>query len=228
MQPDNRGKTLWELFLQRIHRGGNNGSGIPFYNPCAISVGAPFAVAYANGPEFAGHDFTVREIREYNRRIAGQEYRFVDYVLRGIDQKSFDAADALEVRLRAVPNSAGAHDALLLRREDEFAFSEDFLGVVQDQTGVFEITDDKSGAKETFSRINDLKESYLAAVLVVAATTPDGQAVSSQVTPVQIEYWDYWREVDLGGGNTAKEFVFVEMNRDTGWFQIWRGREFFS
>ena len=25
-----------------------------------------------------------------------------------------------------------------------------------------------------------------------------------------------------------KEFVFVEMNSDTGWFQIWRGREFFA
>ena len=45
---------------------------------------------------------------------------------------------------------------------------------------------------------------------------------------MKIEYWDYWRDVDIGGGNTAKEFVFVELNSDTGWFQIWRGREFFA
>jgi len=228
MPTDDKGKTLWELFLQRIHHGGNNGSGLPFYNPRAILVGSPFSIPYANGPVFADHDFTVREIREYNRRIAGQEYRFVDYILSGIDQKSFAAADAIDVRLRAVPNAAAAHDALLLRLEDEFAFAEDFLSVVQDQTGVFEITDDDSGARVTFRRINELKESYLAAVLVVAATTPEGKAVSNQVAPVQIEYWDYWREVDLGGGNTAKEFVFVEMSRESGWFQIWRGREFFS
>jgi len=38
---------------------------------------------------------------------------------------------------------------------------------------------------------------------------------------------DYWRDADIGGGNT-KEFVFVEMNSVTGWFQIWRGREFFQ
>ena len=227
MQPDDKGKTLWEMFMQRIHHGGNNGSGLPFYNPRGLTVGAALPVGYSNGPEYANYDFAVREIREYNRRIGGQEYRFVDYVLRGTNTQSFAAADALDARVRAVPNLAGTHDALLLRLEDEFAFADDFLAVVQDNTGIFEITDDKTGAKETFTRINDLRESYLAAVLVVAGTTPDGKAVAGQVSAAQIEYWDYWREVDLGGGNTAKEFLFVEMNRDSGWFQLWRGREFF-
>jgi hypothetical protein len=32
------------------------------------------------------------------------------------------------------------------------------------------MTDDKSGAEATFSRINDLRESYQAAVLVVSET----------------------------------------------------------
>jgi hypothetical protein len=228
MPADDKGKTLWEMFLRRIHAGGNNGSGIAFYNPRDGRIGSPLAIAYSNGPEFVDHDFTVREIREYNRRIGGQEYRFADYVLRGVNNKSFDAADAIDARVRAVPNPAGAHDALLLRLADEFAFAEDFLGVVKDDTGLFEVTDDTSGATDTFRRINDLRESYLAAVLVVAETTPDGKAVSTKVSPVQIEYWDYWRDADLGGGATAKEFLFVEMSRDTGWFQIWRGREFFT
>lgn len=228
MQADDKGKTLWEMFLRRIHQGGGNGSGLAFYNPRDVRVGTPLTIAYANGPEFANHDFTVREIREYNRRIGGQEYRFVDYVLRGVNNKSFDAGDAIDARVRAVPNPAGAHDALLLRLVDEFAFAEDFLGVVKDDTGVFEMNDEVSGASETFRRINDLRESYLAAVLVVGETTPDGKAVSAKVSPLQIEYWDFWRDADLVDGATAKEFVFVEMNRETGWFQIWRGREFFT
>jgi hypothetical protein len=123
---------------------------------------------------------------------------------------------------------AGGHDSLLLRLDDEFAFAEDFLGVVKDTTGIFEETDDKSGQKTTFSRINDLRESYVAAVLVVAATTPDGKGAPGKTTAAKLEYWDYWRDADLGGGKTAKEFLFVEMNSDTGWFQIWRGREFFT
>ena len=170
----------------------------------------------------------MQEIREYTRRIQGQDFRFTDYVLRGVNTKSFDADAAITARLRVVPNAAGANDALLLRLYDEFEFAEEFLGVVKDTTGLFKVTDDQSGAEATFSRVNDLRESYQAAVLVVSDTTPDGKGTSGKVSPAKVEYWDYWREADIGGGKTAKEFVFVEMNSDTGWFQIWRGREFFT
>ena len=227
MEPENKGKTLWEMLHERLH-GSGNGAGIAFANPLDLRVGSPVAVAYANGPEFADYNFAAQEIREYTRRIEGQEFRFTDYVLRGVNTKSPDAGDTLAVRIRVVPNQAGAHDALLLRLYDEFEFAEDFLGVVKDTTGLFKVTDDKSGAEETFSRINDLRESYQAAVLVVSETTPDGKAATGKVSPVKVEYWDYWRDADIGGGKTAKEFIFVEMNSDTGWFQIWRGREFFS
>ena len=213
--------------MERLH-GGGNGAGIAFANPLDLRVGSPVAVAHANGPDFADYDFTVQEIREYNRRIQGQEFRFTDYVLRGVNTKTLDADDVMPARLRVVPNQAGANDSLLLRLYDEFEFAEDFLAVVKDTTGLFKVTDDKSGAEATYSRINDLRESYQAAVLVVAETTPDGKGAPGKISPVKVEYWDYWRDADIGGGKTAKEFVFVEMNSDTGWFQIWRGREFFA
>jgi hypothetical protein len=227
MEPGNKGKTLWEMLQERLH-GSGNGAGIAFANPLDLRVGSAVSVAYANGPEFTDYNFTAQEIREYTRRIAGQEFRFTDYVLRGVNTKSPDADDTVAARLRVVPNQAGAHDALLLRLYDEFAFAEDFLGVVKDATGLFKVTEDKTGAETTFARINDLRESYQAAVLVVSETTPDGKAATGKVSPAKIEYWDYWRDADIGGGKTAKEFIFVEMNSDTGWFQIWRGREFFS
>ena len=227
MEPEKKGKTLWEMLQERLH-GNSNGAGIAFANPLDLRVGSPVAVAYANGPELPDYNFTVQEMREYTRRIAGQEFRFTDYVLRGVNAKCPDADDTLAARLRVVPNRAGAHDTLLLRLYDEFEFAEDFLAVVKDTTGLFKVTDDKSGAETTFSRINDLRESYQAAVLVVSETTPDGKGATGEVSPAKVEYWDYWRDADIGGGKTAKEFVFVEMNSDTGWFQIWRGREFFS
>ena len=169
-----------------------------------------------------------RFFQEFKRRIGQQEFHFTDYALRGISTKSFDPAQAMVARLRAVLNQAGAYDPLLLPLEDEFAFSEDFLGVVKDTTGIFEVVDRKSAAKDTFSRINDLRESFEAAVLAASATTADGKAVPDKTSPTRIEYWDYWRDLDLGTSKTAKEFIFVEMNSDTGWFQIWRGREFFQ
>ena len=227
MEPENKGKTLWEMLLARLH-GGGNGAGIAFANPLDLRVGSPVAVPFANGPELADYTFTAQEMREYTRRIQGQAFPFTDYVLRGANAKSPDADDVITARLRVVPNQAGANDALLLRLYDEFEFAEDFLAVLKDTTGLFKVTDDKSGAETTFSRINDVLESYQAAVLVVAETTPDGKGAPGKVSPAKVEYWDYWRDADIGAGKTAKEFVFVEMNSDTGWFQIWRGREFFA
>jgi hypothetical protein len=227
MEPGKQGKTLWEMLVDRLHSGGN-GAGIAFANPLDLRVGSAVPVPYANGPEFAKYDFAAQEIREYTRRILDQDHRFTDYVLSGVNAKSPDADDTLLVRLRVVPNQAGAHDSLLLRLYDEFAFAEDFLGVVKDTTGLFKVTDDQTGAEATFARINDLRESYQAAVLVVSGTTPDGKAATGKVAPAKLEYWDYWRHAVIGGCKTAKEFIFVEMNSDTGWFQIWRGREFFA
>ena len=227
MDAAKKGKTLWEMLVDRLHKGGN-GAGVPFFNPLDLRVGGAQRIAYANGPEFERFDFLVQEIREYTRQIGSQEFRFSDYVLRGVNTKSFDAKDTLTARIRVVPNQAGANDSLLLRVYDEFAFSEEFLDVVKDTTGIFEISDDDSDEKFTFNRINDLRESYQAAVLVVGETTPDGKAIINKSSPVKFEYWDYWRDADIGGGKTAKEFVFVEMNSDTGWFQIWRGREYFT
>src|ERR1017187_10053535 len=121
MEPDNKGKTLWEMLLERLH-GGGNGAGIAFANPLDLRVGSAVAVAYANGPEFADYNFAVQEIREYSRRIEGQEFRFTDYVLRGVNTKSPDDDDDPTARLRVVPNQAGANDALLLKLYDEFEF----------------------------------------------------------------------------------------------------------
>lgn len=225
MGNEKQGKTIWEMLVERVH-GGCNGAGIAFENPLDLRVGSAFEISHANGPEFADIDFTVQEIREYTRRIGSQDFRFTDYVLRGVDTKTFAAGNAPNARVRTVPNDAGAHDSLLLRLYDEFAFAEDFLNVLKDTTGLLEVKDDKTGAADTLSRINELRESYQAAVLVVTETTPEGKA--SKTALLKLEYWDYWRDLDLGNGKTAKEFLFAEMNSDTGWFQLWRGREFFS
>jgi hypothetical protein len=220
-----KGKTLWEMLVARVHRSGN-GAGIAFDNPLDLRIGSAVIVPAVNGPELSQYDFAVEEIREYTRRLGGRDFVFTDYVLRGVNTKSFEAEQRIIARLRVVPNEAGAHDSLLLRLEDEFAFAEDFLGVLKDDTGIFEETDDKSGASTAFNRINDLRESYQAAVLLVSQTTPEGKA--SKTTPLKLEYWDYWRDAEPGNGKSAKEFLFVEMNSDTGWFQLWRGKEFFS
>lgn len=99
---------------------------------------------------------------------------------------------------------------------------------VKDTTGIFEVTNDDTGETERYERINEVKNPYDAAVLVISGTIEDGQAAPSKTKPGKLEYWDYWREVTIGESPaTKKQFLFVEMNSETGWFQIWQGEEFF-
>jgi hypothetical protein len=216
------GQTLWEMLKGKLNKGD---SAIPFHNPLDFRVGSLVPLSKGH-PEFGSFDFTVKEIREYTRRIGRKEFKFADYVLAGTNTKTFDSEDALIVRLRVVPNQAGANDVLLLRLYDEIAFDEDFLAVVKDTTGLFEINDD-AGKAEQYHRINDVRDSYEAVVLIVTGTTDDGKAADGKAQPVKLEYWDYWREMSIAAAAAKKQFLFVEMNSDSGWFQIWRGEEFF-
>ena len=61
MDAANKGKTLWEILIDRLHKGGN-GAGLPFFNPLDLRIGSAQNVAFANGPEFEGYDFSVQEI----------------------------------------------------------------------------------------------------------------------------------------------------------------------
>jgi hypothetical protein len=222
--PKNNGKTLWEMLTQRSKQ---TATPVTFANPLDLRIGSAVAVSHVNGPEFDGYDFSVQEIREYVRRINNQEFGFTDYILKGINSKTFDSADEVITHLRVVPNVQGTNDAVFLRLYDEFAFAESFLSVVKDTTGVFEITDDKTGERETYTRINDVKGSYEANLLIITATSEDGKAPAGSTKSAKLEYWDYWRDMEIGGGKAAKQFIIVEMNSDSGWFQIWRGTEFF-
>ena len=219
-----QGKTLWEMLKDRLSQ---KDQALPFHNPLDLRMGSRVPLSQGH-PEFVSYDFSVAEIREYTRRISSKIFRFTDYVVTGTNTKTFDADETLTLRLRVVPNQAGANDALLLRLYDEITFDQDFLAVVNDTTGAFEITDDESGQTERFTRINNVTTPYEAAVAVVTGTTEDGQALPAKTTAAKLEYWDYWREAPMGDGSTTKkQFLFIEMNSDTGWFQLWRGDEFF-
>ena len=222
-QNNGQGKTLWEMLKDRLH----TTNGAPsFYNPLDLRVGAMMLVT-ENRPTLAPYDFSVAAIHEVTRRLAGQDYRFTDYLLAGIHKTTFDTAHAPVLRLRAIPNQLGSQDLLVLRLCDEFAFDENFLAVLKDPSGTFDMAEDDGSSPESYARINDLTEPYQAAALIITGTTPDGKPQPDKVTSAKLEYWDYWRDALIGDGPATKKlFVFVEMNQDTGWFQIWQGDEF--
>ena len=108
----------------------------------------------------------------------------------------------------------------MLKLYDEFAYDEGFFKVVTDTTKKFEINQEDK-CTETYYRINDVQDSYKPIVTIVK----DNDQNMGSVDKLNLEYWDYWREDIDEGGTKYNQFLFVEMDRNNGWFQIWRGQE---
>lgn len=213
-----RGKTLWEMLVERI-RGPVE---LTYHNPLRAKVGSSVSI---NEPELKELNFFVREMREYTRTIDGRPFVFVDYLLLA---RPLGAEDVW-VRLRLVPvaepdpASGLTHHALLLRLYDEFAYDEAFYGVVTDTTRKFEVSEE-GRVTEEYWRVNDVAEPYRARVAVIRDTDQDGTVSPGEVERTEVEYWDYWREVDAPGG-PVRQYLFVEIDRGSGWTQLWRGAE---
>lgn len=197
------------------------------YNPIGCKIGG---VVKIDSIDLRDHRFIVREIREYAIGVGGSKHRMVDYVLlsRPIGKSDFT------VRLRVVPNpdsnSRITHRAMVLSLYDDLAYNEGLHDVVRDDTLKFVVDDDKSDADPTndvheeFWRVNDVHQSYASQVKVLHDNDGDGKVEASEVSKLEVEFWDYSRMTEMDGIE-VEEFIFVEMNKQNGWFQIWRGAE---
>jgi hypothetical protein len=213
-----RGRTLWEMLVDKIQ----GPIELRHYNPLRARVGGSVMINLLDLKEL---NFFVKEIREYRRTIGRHQFSFVDYVLLA---RPLGADDVL-VRLRLVPvesddPGAPTHDALLLRLDDEFAYDEAFNQVVNDTTRKFQVLQD-GRVTEEFVRVNAITEPYRAEVALMRDTNHDGTVDRDEVEISRLEYWDYWREDRSEAGLPVRQYLFVEKDADTGWFQIWRGHE---
>ena len=208
-----KGRTLWEMLLARVQ------GPVEFrhYNPLHARVGTSVMI---NEIDWKDYNFFIREIREYRRTLGGKDFLFADYVLLARPLGKDDVWVRLRLNPVADPDAAGGltHDALLLRLDDEMAYDENFYKVVTDSTKKFQVLDNGQVTEEYY-RINDVAEPYKAQVTVMKDTDSD------EVETVQLEYWDYWREVKDEAGQPLRQYLFVEMDAKTGWFQLWKGQE---
>ena len=153
----------------------------------------------------------VAEIRQYS---GGPHCPMVDYVLVR------NPPGTPPMRLRVLPGHSDerkvSHRALVLILYDSLPFNEGLLAVVQDDTKKFVIDEAEPGkhAHNEFWRVNDVDGSH-----VVGVNVRSGDGKPKEAT---VEFWDYSRLADIEGVET-EEFIFVEMNKADGWFEIWRG-----
>lgn len=156
----------------------------------------------------------VAETRQYS---GGSLCPMVDYLL----VRNPPGTPPLRLRVLASQGAKGkvTHRTLVLTLYDSLPFNEGLLAVVQDDTKKFVIDDEGEPGKhalDEFWRVNDMDTSHVVGVNVHSG---DGKPEEASV-----EFWDYSRLTDIEGVET-EECIFVEMNKASGWFEIWRGIE---
>lgn len=198
------------------------------YNPIGAKVGGSITI---DSLDYRGQSFFVKEIREYSVNMGGKNHRFVDYILLSRPLGKPD----LWVRLRLVPDrnsdSRLTHKAMVLSLYDEFEYNEDFKkGVLEDDTKKFVIDDDKSDndpdndTHDEYWRVADVGISYKAKYVAMADENNDGKVSQDELNRGEIEFWDYSRMTDIDGVE-LEQYIFVEMDTKTGWFQLWQGTQ---
>lgn len=152
--------------------------------------------------------FVVAGIRQYAGRLVQP---MVDYVLEG-------DSGCPQVRLRLLPSENSKTHCLVLTLFDSLPYNGGLLNVVRDESATLTIHDDTGPANiagDILWRKYDVTVSHIRSVSIRS---------NIGVTDAAVEYWDYSRLIEIEGTET-EEFIFVEMNKADGWFEIWRGVE---
>jgi hypothetical protein len=191
---------------------------LKIFNPLKLLVGGYFALDH---PDYLDQDFRVYEIREYTVRAAGTDFKWTAYC--GVFHPP--SGDPVRVQLRVEnhvqagdPESGQTFAVLLVKQDDEFAYTEDFHAVVTDTTGLFQVKDDDGKLLAEYRRDPPLTPID---ARVASLTDPDqsGRVDPNEVKLTTVQYWDYRRTIDGG-----TEWLIVEMGED-GWFRIFSGPE---
>lgn len=211
MSTSERGMTLWEVGVEWVK--GVQGKDLPeskIFNPLKANLGDFISIAAVG---LSGMNFViVAEIDEYERTIGNKTYRFADYILRNGDEWFTLRVNPVE---DADPYSQKHFDLLLLYPDAEFEYNENLHKNVL-PTGVLEVRDESGNVIATYQRLGGLTDPHEAKVTALKDRTK---------TP-EVEHFHYWDFCRANDGTT--EYYFVEMNKETGWFQMFRGVELFE
>ncbi|RJQ27097.1 hypothetical protein C4577_02130 [Candidatus Parcubacteria bacterium] len=148
--------------------------------------------------DFDDKMYVVTSVQELTRKINGNEHKFADYFLE------------YEIKLRAYPEG----QILALKRIEDLEYNEEVHEICKSGSE-FTITDhDNNDEQSTYWRIGDVKNSHNCTVFV-----------GSGGKDFKMEYWDYSRITKDEADQDVEEYLFIEMDKDSGRFQMWLGKQ---
>lgn len=211
-------KTVWEMLKSKFAEE----IALQIDNPLKLRIGDLIRI---DELDLKGLDFCVGGILEYERVESKETFLFTDYDLLARSM----GKDDVKLRLRLNPlkeadQSAGlTHSVVVLKLYDELNYTEEFHKVVTDTTETFEVLEN-GVCTERYWRMGSGKEPYKA-VITELCKGNKASTYRSELIRRNIEYWDYNREIKDEAGQSLIEYLFVEMDSTTGYFQLWKGPE---
>lgn len=221
-----RGRTLFEILTGR-NKADMRPLELQYHNPLGAKVGC--TMSFEHEPDIAGINFVIEKISVYETKIRSKSFFHTDYHLKGI---SLDHDAPVRNRLRLIPdqnveNDLG-HRIQLLYLYDETDYSDDIHDrVLADPKGELDITQDDDGnpleEARRYWRVEDYLDPYFARLTELKDTDGDGDVEKEELEHSDVEYWEYHRDTTNAEGQEYREFLTVEMDKETGKFTWLRG-----
>lgn len=203
-----KGKTLFEIVRDRMAATMET----KYCNPMGARVGAAVILDDLDHRDFSFH---ITSIQEYDWK----ENKFADYNLLA---RPLGKDDVVR-KVRVVPNGKDVKEVYLLQPYGEYEFDQGLMEALEGskKTGQFEILDNGE-VTERYFRNNNSTNSYKTKIHTLADKDGNGKVEEAEVETHSIEYWDFARDVVVEGVKQT-EFLFIEMDAKTGYFQFWKG-----
>ncbi len=229
MSSTNRGRTLFDMLTGRNKRD-LTPLELQYHNPLSAKVGN--SVAFLYDPSLKDINFFVEQLAVYETKIGSKKYPHTDYLVKGV---SLDMEKPLRFRLRLVPDSDANNDLgckiIVLNVVAEFGWDEGFYNdVCLDKKQEFFVKNDQLGKPldppHQYWRVTDgLFDPYAARLTVLTDTDGNGKIDDTELERSNVRYWDYHRETEDDQNNKYVELFFVEMDENSKFFTLLRGRE---
>jgi hypothetical protein len=196
-------RTLWQMLTQK-----EAPEEFKHYNPLHAKLGSAAVIDLA---DYTGLNFFIRGLHEFTREINGDKFQFVDYelVARPVE------GDDVIVRLRLNPTDGKtdlSHHTLLMSYYDSLQYDKGFHDIVKDNQE-FNINSDDG--EEKYWRVGGVKDTQKCKVAIIT---------EGNVKEMKMDYWDFSRMTQDEAKQEFEQFLFVEMDKDSGQFEMWRGQ----
>lgn len=228
MSNEKKGSTIYEILMNRFRT--KKPLELQYYNPLQAKVGC--TVSFSCDPEIDGINFVIEKIGVCNHNHSNyKDVVHVDYYLRGV---TINQDKPMRFRLRLLPDDDQTNELkckiMLLKLFDQMEWDETFYeSTLCNESGEFDINYDEQGQALTepnrYWRIDDVKTPYEAKVVLLADKDQDGTVESQELEYHNIKYWDYHRDTVDFNNNAFREFLIVEMNQKSHFFQFLKGKE---